>query len=208
MKAKLTILALLLFLGHSVSFAQETPPADTTQQEQVTEAPEQAAETPPPTQEAAPQQKKSASDKIYFGGYMNLSFGNYTIIGIEPMIGYKLIPRLSIGAKFRYDYIQDKRYDETYTSSSYGASIFSRLILVRGLYAHVEYAGYNYKRYVESGESEREWVPFLLVGAGYSLRLGKRASVNAQILFDVLQDDQSPYKNWEPFYSVGVGVGF
>jgi hypothetical protein len=208
MKAKLTILALLAFLGHSISFAQETPPTDTIEQEQVTEAPAQPAETPPPTQEAPPQQKKSAKDKIYFGGYVNMSFGNYTIIGIEPMIGYKLIPRLSIGAKIRYDYIQDKRFDETYTSSSYGASIFSRLVLVRGLYAHVEYAGYNYKRYIESGESEREWVPFLLVGAGYTLRVGKRASVNAQVLFDVLQDNQSPYKNWEPFYSVGVGVGF
>jgi len=46
------------------------------------------------------------------------------------------------------------------------------------------------------------------LGGGYSLPLGGRTSLNAQILFDVLQDDRSPYRNWEPFYSVGLSVGF
>lgn len=199
MKTKLSLLVLLALMGTTISFSQDTPTQDTISQKQDTIS--QKQDTPP-------KQKKSKSDKIYFGGYFNMSFGSYTVIGIEPMIGYKLIPRLSIGAKVRYDYMQDKRYEETYTSSNYGASIFSRLNLFRGLYAHVEYAGYNYKYYYETGESFREWVPFLLLGAGYNMRLGKRTSLNAQILFDVLQNDKSPYSNWEPFYSVGIGVGF
>jgi hypothetical protein len=29
-----------------------------------------------------------------------------------------------------------------------------------------------------------------------------------EVLFDVLQDNNSPYDDWEPFVSVGVGVGF
>jgi len=73
---------------------------------------------------------------------------------------------------------------------------------------HAEYAGYNYELYNELGESNREWIPFLFVGAGYSKRLGGRSWLNAQILFDVLQADHSPYKSWEPFYSIGIGVGF
>ena len=190
MKTKLTFLILLAFAGTAISIAQDTPPQDTIKQD------------------APPEQKKSAGDKLYFGGYINMSFGSYTMIGIEPMIGYKIIPRLSVGAKVRYDYMQDKRYEETYTSSSYGASIFSRLLLFRGLYAHVEYAGYNYEFYYETGESEREWVPFLLMGAGYNMRVGKRTSVNFEVLFDVLQNDKSPYSAWEPFYNVGIGVGF
>ena len=44
--------------------------------------------------------------------------------------------------------------------------------------------------------------------AGFRKPMGKRASLNVQVLFDVLQNDNSPYKAWEPFYSVGVGVGF
>jgi hypothetical protein len=30
----------------------------------------------------------------------------------------------------------------------------------------------------------------------------------AEVLFDVIQNENSPYKNWEPFFSVGFGVGF
>ena len=197
MKTKLTFLIFLVFLGTVTSLSQDNPSQDTTNQEQVQQAPD-----------TQPKAKKPIGDKLYFGGYFNMSFGSYTLIGIEPMIGYKLIPRLSIGAKFRYDYMQDKRYAETYTASNYGASVFSRLVLFRGLYAHAEYAGYNYKFYYQDGTSEREWVPFLLLGGGYTMRVGNRTSVNAQILFDVLQNENSPYSRYEPFYSVGVGVGF
>ena len=97
MKTKLTFLILLVFLGTVTSLSQDNPSQDTTNQEQVQQAPD-----------TQPKAKKSIGDKLYFGGYFNMSFGSYTLIGIEPMIGYKLIPRLSIGAKFRYDYMQDK----------------------------------------------------------------------------------------------------
>jgi hypothetical protein len=29
-----------------------------------------------------------------------------------------------------------------------------------------------------------------------------------EVLFDVLQDSNSPYEDWAPFVSIGVGVGF
>jgi hypothetical protein len=66
----------------------------------------------------------------------------------------------------------------------------------------------NYELYDALGESKREWVPFLFAGAGYSQRMGGNAWLNVQVLFDLLQSDKSPYNNWEPFYSIGVGVGF
>ncbi len=207
MKQKLTLLLILLAIGITSVNSQDVPAGDTiTQDTIITEQPvvAQAATQPDPQ----PKQKKSVKDKLYYGGYLNLSFGSYTMIGIEPMIGYKIIPRLSVGAKIRYDYIQDKRYSETYTSSSYGASIFTRLRVFRGLYAHAEYAGYNYEYYNAFEESSRETIPFFLVGAGYNLKVGKRSSIIAQVLFDVLQNEKSPYKSWEPFYSVGIGVGF
>jgi len=160
-----------------------------------------------PEPAAQPKQKKPRNERLYFGGYCNLSFGKYTLIGLEPMVGFSLTKRLSVGAKIRYDYISDKRYSETYNSSNYGGSLFSRFRLKR-IYLHAEYAGYNYKLYNELGNSHREWIPFLFVGAGFSQRLGGRTSLNAQILFDVLHDEGSPYKNWEPFYSIGIGVGF
>ena len=68
------------------------------------------------------------------------------------------------------------------------------------------YASYEYPTLLD--ESVREWVPFLLLGAGYVQPVGPRTSVFAEVLFDVLQDDKSPYKGGEPFFSIGVGVGF
>jgi hypothetical protein len=69
-------------------------------------------------------------------------------------------------------------------------------------------AALNYELYNELGESQREWLPFLLIGAGYSQRLCGNVYAFVEVLFDVLQSDKSPYRNWEPFTSIGIGAGF
>lgn len=154
------------------------------------------------------QQPKPKQDRIYFGGNIGLTFGNYSMLGIYPMVGYKLTPKLSVGVKLAYEYIRDKRYTTDYETSNYGGSLFARYRVIQPIYLHAEYAGLNYELYNFEGESEREWVPFFLVGAGYSKLISSRTWLNIQVLFDVLQNEKSPYKQWEPFYSIGVGVGF
>jgi hypothetical protein len=159
-------------------------------------------------QEKPPKQKSSFASKLYYGGNIGLSFGNYTMIGVYPLVGYKLTPKLSVGVKIAYEYISDTRYEQTYTTSNYGWSLFARYRIVPPLYVHIEYAQMSYELYSADGTSNREWIPFLFAGAGYSKSVGGKAWVNVQVLFDLLQDENSPYKNWEPFFSVGVGVGF
>ena len=199
---KLILLSTLIMFFVSALMAQDTISSalDTMKVEQVKPIEE--------TQTSKPQPSQAWKAKIYFGGYMNFSLGSYAMIGIEPMVGYKVLPFLSLGLKLRYEYISDKRYTEEYNTSNYGGSLFARLTSKRRIYLHAEYAGYNYELFDESGELGREWIPYLFLGGGYSQPLGGRTSLNAQILFDVLQDDRSPYKNWEPFYSVGISVGF
>ena len=156
----------------------------------------------------AAKSKGSFKSNLFYGGYINLSFGSYTVIGIEPMIGYKLTPKLSAGVKVQYNYIQDDRYAKSYTTSTYGGSIFGRYLVTPKFYAQVEAASYSYEFFYFNGGSEREWVPFLLAGGGFIQPLGERSWLNVQILFDVLQDDKSPYEDWEPFFSIGIGAGF
>ncbi len=151
---------------------------------------------------------KTKSNKIYYGGNIGLSFGSYTKIGVYPLIGYKLTPKLSSGLKIGYEYISDTRYSTKYTTSNYGGSLFLRYRIVPQLYAHIEYETLNYELYTATGSSSREWVPFLYVGGGYSQPMGNNVWLNAQVLFDVLQNSNSPYKAWSPFFSVGIGVGF
>ncbi|MFK5857197.1 MAG: hypothetical protein QM503_13790 [Bacteroidota bacterium] len=153
-------------------------------------------------------QSKPIGEKFYYGGNIGLSFGSYTMIGIYPLVGFKITPKLSTGVKVAYEYIMDKRYATDYTTSNYGASIFARYRIIPALYIHVEYAGLNYELYNAVGDSNREWIPFLFAGAGYSQALGNNVWLNAQILFDVLQSSNSPYNDWEPFYSIGISAGF
>jgi hypothetical protein len=166
------------------------------------------------TQPVAKSKKTSAKPKtnfknnIFYGGYINLSFGSYKVIGIEPMIGYKLTPKFAAGLKLRYDYIEDDRYAQSYTTSTYGGSIFGRYLLTPKFYAQVEAATYNYEYFYFNGGSEREWVPFLLMGGGLIQPLGEHSWMNVQIMFDVWQDDSSPYDDWQPFFSLGIGTGF
>lgn len=142
--------------------------------------------------------------KIYYGGYLNLSFGTYTVIGVQPLVGYKFTPELSAGIQLTYEY---SSYDNS-SSSNYGGSLFSRYRILPQLYAHAEFSTINYELIYFTGETERTWVPFLFLGGGYSQPISENVWMNAQVLFDVLQNENSPYESWEPFFSIGFGVGF
>lgn len=154
------------------------------------------------------QEPKGKNPKVYYGGYANVSVGTYTRIGFEPLIAYKLFPKFSIGGKLSYEFVKDKRYETTYESSNYGISLFARRRFFKRLYAHLEYSEMNYKIYDSLGDYDRRWVSFLYLGGGVSLPISKNASVNAEVLWDLIQDQHSPYKSLQPFFNVGIGIGF
>ncbi len=156
--------------------------------------------------------KKPVTDRFYFGGNLGLTFGTYTSISIWPMVGYKITPKLSAGLQPGFDYIKYKYQGFTDESSSYGIKIFSRYRVIPQFYFHAEYDYINFELYDYNTQNElisyRENVPFLFLGGGLSQQLGENSWMYVQILFDVLQDKNSPYSSGEPFYSLGFGVGF
>ena len=199
MKSFFSILMITLLIK-GISFGQETDTTQViTQQEQ---------EQPQQQQKPAKKQQPPLYQRVYLGGYMSLTVGSYTRIGVYPLLGYKFTPKLSGGLKIGYEYVRDNRYASTYESSNYGGSIFARYRLIPRLYLHVEYEQFSYELYNFDGTSNREWVPFFYVGGGYSQPLGRHVWLTAQVLFDVLQDERSPYNRWDPIFSVGVAAGF
>ena len=80
------------------------------------------------------------------------------------------------------------------------------------MYAHAEFAYWSYENAIDitnqGYETERVWVPFLLLGGGFSQMISPNVWAYAEVLFDVLNDTNSPYDEWDPFISIGVGVGF
>lgn len=171
-------------------------------------------QTPPKTQVTQPQQTAS---KWYYGGTLGFSFWNdYFYLTIQPMVGYKVTPKLSLGAKIGYAYMSDDSYEPfpTLTTHNYGASIFSRFRLIPQLYAHAEFVYASYEQITSfdipnnTYITERDWVPFLLLGGGFVQSVGPNTSLFIEVLVDVLNDDNSPYEEWYPIVSFGVGVGF
>ncbi len=156
-----------------------------------------APEDPPPVKTS------SGPSRIYYGGTLGFSFGDYTRISIAPLVGYRLTKMWSVGGKFIYEYINDTRYETDYTWHNYGGSVFARLRPHPRFYLHGEYAYMSYDY-----TSGRDWVPFLLLGGGYIQPISNRASAFIEVLFDVIQDDGSPYTEWEPWISIGVAAGF
>lgn len=147
--------------------------------------------------------------RIYYGGYVTMNFSkNYSVIGAQPLVAYKLTPKLSVGTQVSYEYISDSRYIEDQNGSNYGASIFSRYRVSPRLYAHTEFSLMSYKWFYVNGSEDRKLAPMLYVGGGYSQPISKNTWLNAQVLFDVLNHENSPYKDWEPYFSIGFGVGF
>jgi hypothetical protein len=155
-----------------------------------------------------PQGDSRAMDKVYFGGGFGLSFGSYTRIAIYPMVGYKFTPKLSAGVELGYEYISTNRNSQSFNLSNYGGSLFARYRVIPQLFLHAEYAMYNYELIQFDNSTERNWVPFLFLGGGYSQNIGPRTWLNAYVKFDVLQNPNSPYADWTPFWGIGVSHGF
>jgi hypothetical protein len=162
-------------------------------------------------------QPPSAESRWYYGGNIGFSFWNdYFYLGVYPLVGYKVTPKLSLGAKIGYAYISDDRYEPfpALNTSNYGASIFSRYRIIPQLYAHAEFAYWSYENISSFNtvnntyNTERYWVPYLLLGGGYSQNIGPNVWLFAEVLFDVINDENSPYESGEPFISFGAGVGF
>jgi hypothetical protein len=156
----------------------------------------------------------SAQSKVYYGGNVGFSFwNNYFYLGIYPLVGYKITPKFSVGGKLGYAYISDSRVEPTFNTHNYGGSVFTRYRVVPQFYLHGEVVYFSYERQTfnianQQIEKERVWVPFILLGGGFSQMVSPNVWVFVEVLFDVLQDSNSPYTDWDPFISFGVGAGF
>lgn len=178
---------------------------------QTTAAPADSVAAVPPTTappvQSAQSSKPPLRDRVYFGGSVVFSMGGeVSTIGVYPMVAYKLKPKWSVGLEAGYEHVEYDDFDQS--ADNYGGSLFTRYRLVPRVYAHAEYQMVNYEIFTSPTTSDREWVPFLLLGGGLSTMVGPRTWAYVEVLVDVLQDSSSPYDDWEPFVSVGVGVGF
>lgn len=135
----------------------------------------------------------SLKDKLYLGGSFGLSFGNITFIDLSPQLGYKIREKLSAGIGIKYQYFSERNISSGYKSSAsiYGGSLFARRKLTDQLFLSAELEHINIENYLYS--PTQKWTNFFLVGAGYQSISRGGFSLNAQVLYDVLENPLLPY---------------
>lgn len=147
--------------------------------------------------------------KLVFGGGMGLQFGDYTVVNISPQVGYAFSKYITAGAGLGYTYYKDKYYIG-YTKYNDKSSYVS-FNLYGDLYP-IQYIVFSVQPEISrmwqsldtpSGKNDNnEFVPAFLVGGGIRF-----SGMTARILYDIVQDDNSPYGDGI-FYSVGYTFSF
>lgn len=146
--------------------------------------------------------RESFGQRIYYGGNLGLSFGTQTVIDINPIVGYRINPKLSAGIGVKYQYYKYKTIGYTFETNTYGGSVFARYNVYNGLFAYTEYEMINLETF---DTRKRTDVYSWFVGAGYAQPIGSRASMNIMILYNLTETRYTPYTN--PIFRVGFGVG-
>lgn len=145
-------------------------------------------------------------DRLVYGGGLTLNFGNnFTLVGVSPTIGYKVTDRYVTGIGISYLYLGTNTQDV----NSYATSIFNQFSVTKELYLHAEFeVGRSDYTFKAPGDDQKISLtyPALLVGAGYRQMAGGRVSIGFMVLYDVIQDPNSPYQSI--IYRGGVMVGF
>ena len=132
-------------------------------------------------------QPPSFKERVYFGGGLGFSSGTdanagrYTYVGLYPMIGYMVNNQLSVGTAITYQYYNYS--DIGQEISQYGVSPFVRYNFGQ-LFAYSEFMILNTPSY-DPGSSRKLYNRWLN-GLGFSQPIGKRSSINAMGLYDVL----------------------
>ncbi|ATL47337.1 hypothetical protein COR50_09225 [Chitinophaga caeni] len=165
------------------------------------------------------QRKGFDKSRLIVGGMLGLGFGDYTNINISPMVGYRFSQWISAGINVNFQYASSKTRDwgtnnvlDKYKYTVYGGGVWGRVHPFEFLYIHVqpEYNAISEKQTVYTNPRQvftaNYGAPSLLVGGGYMQAIGGNSYFTIGLLYDVLQDANSPYGS-QPIYQGGINIG-
>ena len=169
-------------------------------------------------------------ENLFTGGSITASFfTGGTILGANPMFGYKLTEWADAGLVFNYTYQGRRDYiylDDKLRQNVFGPGVFTRLYPFRFLFVQgqVEH-NFTTVKYTYPGglvQKEKTDANSVLVGAGIAQgrQRGSNIFFYLSILFDVLKNPNSPYVNnvynsagerirtdVVPIFRAGINVG-
>ena len=158
---------------------------------------------------ARKQQKRDKgfdTDKLIYGGWLSLQFGDVTNVYVPITVGYKLTDKFAAGIGVGYQYTKYKIEDEKQNTVSLSA--WARYKITDQIFAHIEPQMFNvsYKGYGYSGNLTYNT---FLVGGGYKTPISERLSLVIMLLYDILQDVNNPNPNKANITPMmGFNIGF
>lgn len=173
-------------------------------------------------------EEKKFANRLMFGGGFSLGLGTVTNIGISPVVGYAITDKLYAGVGMGYQFVRIKDYwpvrdpvtfdvlYKPYTSNVYSPSVWARYIVWRNFFVHAEFEQ-NFmtvkEYYNDDYTAEIKTAMFkahpaaLLLGAGIRMPVSERVSFVLTGLYDVLQQQYSPYGRTIAI-RFGINAGF
>lgn len=145
-------------------------------------------------------------ENLFTGGSVTLSFFNgQTLLGANPVLGYKLADWVDAGLALNFLYSSSRDnyvYDDKLKQTVLGPGVFTRLYPVKFLFVQGQFEhNYSTQKYSQPGggpvEKAKADANSLLLGGGFAQgrERGSTSFFYISILFDVLKNINSPYVN-------------
>ncbi len=154
------------------------------------------------------EEKGFKKENLFTGGSVAVSFFNkQTLLGANPIFGYKLTNWADAGLAFNIVYNSSRDYqmfDDRMRQTVYGPGVFARLYPVRFIFLQGQlehnFSTVKYIPPAASGIGSSKWTTganSLLLGAGLAQGRapGSTSFFYISLLFDVLKNENSPYVN-------------
>lgn len=121
--------------------------------------------------------------------------------GIGPKFGFILNENIAIGPSFRIQRNWSNLQGNSFSQTVYGGGAFAHIrYKSKGkstVYGAVEFeylrSPYNYATNLEL--TSNKWAPTLFIGGGFLVRVNNVIGINAGILYDVINADNSPFRS-------------
>ena len=140
------------------------------------------------------------SQELGIEGYFGVSNQGGSF-GIGPKFGFILNENIAIGPSFRIQRNWSNLLGNSFSQTVYGG----------GAFAHIRYNSkgrstvfgaveFEYLRspFVDinfQNVTAKKWAPTLFIGGGFLVRVNKVVGINAGILYDVINADNSPFRS-------------
>jgi hypothetical protein len=155
-------------------------------------------------QDKEEKEKGFKKENLFTGGSVTVSFFNkQTILGANPVFGYKLSDWADAGLAFNFLYNGARdysRFDDKIRQTVWGPGAFVRLYPVKFLFVQGQFEhNFSKLKYIYPGGSPTQTIRAdansLLVGGGFAQgrEKGSTTFYYISVLFDVLKNINSPY---------------